>query len=92
MLPLQLEVGRFANIKLEDRMCQICKSGTVEDELHFLFGCVYKTQYDKLQVKVPELRTMTDVDKLARLCDMPHTFGNYLAELWKVRTEYINQN
>ena len=36
--PLQIEVGRYRNISLCDRICPICKSA-VEDEIHFLCQC-----------------------------------------------------
>ena len=36
-LPLQVEVGRFIQQALQDRICQHCKS--LEDELHFIFYC-----------------------------------------------------
>jgi len=42
VLPLQVEVGRFIQQLLEDRMCKHCK--TVEDELHFIFECPLYTQ------------------------------------------------
>ena len=39
ILPLKVETGRFTNIPLEDRVCDYCDSGEVEDEAHFLFDC-----------------------------------------------------
>ncbi len=39
ILPLQLEVGRWTNKAVEDRLCLICNNDTVEDEEHFLFHC-----------------------------------------------------
>ncbi len=39
ILPLQLEVGRWVNKGVEERLCLICNNGTVEDEEHFLFHC-----------------------------------------------------
>ena len=38
-LPLELELGRFANLKIEDRICKLCNDGSIEDEIHFLFTC-----------------------------------------------------
>ena len=38
ILPLQIEVGRYRNISLCDRICPICKCA-VEDEIHFLCQC-----------------------------------------------------
>ena len=39
VLPLHIETGRFQNKKLEDRVCNICNTGAVESEYHFLFYC-----------------------------------------------------
>ena len=38
ILPLEVETGHFHNVKLEDRICNICNEG-VEDESHFMFEC-----------------------------------------------------
>ena len=38
IFPLQVEIGRWQNIKFEDRVCQICHTG-VEDENHLVFYC-----------------------------------------------------
>jgi hypothetical protein len=43
---LMIEIGRFFNIKPEDRICPVCKTG-VEDETHFFLECIqYKEQRD----------------------------------------------
>ncbi len=41
IIPLQLEVGRCINKAVEERLCLICYNGTVEDEEHFLFHCIF---------------------------------------------------
>ena len=38
ILPLQIEVGRYRNIQLCDRICPMCNLA-VEDEIHFLCQC-----------------------------------------------------
>lgn len=42
-LPLEVETGRFARpkIPLKDRLCKLCNSGMVEDEVHFLTTCCF---------------------------------------------------
>ena len=37
-LPLEIELGRFINKKVEERICKLCDND-VEDEKHFLFEC-----------------------------------------------------
>ncbi len=39
VLPLHIEVGRFRNKSVEERICQVCDSQLVEDELHFVCHC-----------------------------------------------------
>ncbi len=41
ILPLQIEVGRWANKNVEERLCLVCNEGLVEDEQHFIFHCYY---------------------------------------------------
>ena len=40
ILPLRIETGRFRGEKVEERVCQLCNTGLVEYELHFLFRLV----------------------------------------------------
>jgi hypothetical protein len=37
--PLRIETGRYENVALENRVCQLCESGMIEDERHFLTSC-----------------------------------------------------
>ena len=34
-LPLRTETGRYSNEKVEERICTLCTSGLVEDEIYF---------------------------------------------------------
>ena len=36
---LHVDTGRFVNTPRDDRVCEVCKSGCVENEHHFLFDC-----------------------------------------------------
>ena len=37
---MHVDIGRWVDIKREDRLCQVCHSSRdVEDEQHFLFSC-----------------------------------------------------
>jgi len=44
--PLQVEVGRWSGRPLEERLCRVCITGQIEDELHFLCQCYV---YDSLR-------------------------------------------
>ncbi len=36
---LEIENGRYRNIPKENRLCKICNTGDVEDEIHFTLHC-----------------------------------------------------
>ena len=38
-LPLKVESGRHLNIPRENRICEICNTGQIEDKFHFCFDC-----------------------------------------------------
>ncbi len=38
ILPLRIETGRYCNLKLEERICELCNQET-EDEAHFVCSC-----------------------------------------------------
>ena len=38
VLPLKIETGRYNNVKVEDRMCELCDLD-IEDEKHFVCSC-----------------------------------------------------
>ena len=44
ILPLEIEVGRYRNAELTDRICQLC-STAIEDEVHFLCECPLYSDY-----------------------------------------------
>ena len=39
MLNLEIVLGRYEGIPLEERVCKLCDSGLVEDEMHFVLVC-----------------------------------------------------
>ncbi len=39
ILPLHIETGRFRDKRINERVCLLCNSGEVENELHFLCIC-----------------------------------------------------
>ena len=48
ILPLQIEVGRYRNIELSDRICQVCNT-EVQDKIHFMLTCnAYKASREIL--------------------------------------------
>ena len=39
VLPLEIETGRYSNVKYDERLCKLCNKGKVENEEHFLLEC-----------------------------------------------------
>ncbi len=42
-VPLRIETGRYENVALNDRICQLCDCGNVEDEKLFNFLLCFKS-------------------------------------------------
>ena len=39
MLNLEIVFGRYEGIPRQERFCELCDSGLVEDEIHFILVC-----------------------------------------------------
>ena len=77
ILPLSIEVGRYTNTPLEDRVCELCENGVLEDECHFLLECeVYRDLRAQLLSKVitlaPEYCFLSNTEKLSLLLSDTH--------------------
>ena len=71
ILPLQIEVGRWTNKNLADRVCLVCDSGQVECE-HFVFKCDYyvterQRYYNMITESVYNFCELSETDKL-KIC------------------------
>ena len=69
ILPLQVEVGRFTNIKREFRYCKLCNTNKTEDEPHFIIDCSKMKEVRDETIKPlldanPETESMPSLDKL----------------------------
>ena len=77
ILPLNIETGRFRNIKLEERLCTLCDQQEVESELHFLFDCscynhLRQPWLQNINVTHTSFREMSTEEKLCTLFDKSH--------------------
>ena len=90
VLMLEVEAGRYKGIESAQRICKLC-SKEPETELHFLFNCEsYDKARNKLYYNFPELASCADnCEKFQKLCTMPYTFSNFIAEIWNLRTAKI---
>ena len=59
ILPLEIEVGRYRNQELSQRICKLCDSHLVEDEVHFLIDCpMYSLERETLFAE----KNMTNIE------------------------------
>ncbi len=90
-LPLEIELGRFVNKKIEERICNICRSD-VEDEKHFLFDCNLYQQnreifFTQLDIDINENRNVI----IKNLCEKkPRQLSKYLLKIMDLRKNKIN--
>ena len=66
--PLRVETGRYENKPVHERLCELCGSGLIEDELHFLTKCTAFTEerqqlYNSVSPFIVDFNQMTDIDK-----------------------------
>ena len=57
---LPVEVGRWNNIELQERKCQLCQTSNIVDELHYLLECSFfqterKSLIDQYYYKRPNI-------------------------------------
>ncbi len=93
---LAIERGRYRHIEVNDRKCNICKNGEVEDELHFLFGCNKYTDKRKIFLefifnKCKNFKELFVTNKLIWLmsCEDNHIileFAKYIFDCFNIRT------
>ena len=70
--PIQIEIGRYTNIKRELRLCKLCLQNKVEDEAHFLFVCpILDTERERFYAEHIDdqdaFKKLKDMDKIAFL-------------------------
>ncbi len=89
VLPLNLEVGRYRGIKIENRICPLCKHG-VETETQFLFECDMYDRGDFLDNNDIDSDTLTNGEKLKILMEHHQKVtSKFVCKLWNQRQAQI---
>ena len=94
-LPLNIEVGRFRNIQLEDRICTLCNNNMLEDEFHFVCQCrlyddIRSNLYDTIQLKNTEFHTLEPRQKFDHILKNEwNLLGKFLKIAWERRTRKL---
>ena len=88
ILPLEIETGRFRNIKFEDRKCKICNSESIESVIQFLLICRpyeinRRTFFNKIGVNITE-NTPNNIMKML-FSEFPRALAKFCTKLWTNR-------
>ena len=91
ILPLEIEVGRFRGIAVDQRLCKCCNNNVTENEFHFICICPqYQHLRDSLYGKFDFSHDVSDEDKFKRV--MSTNFKclvEYLDHAWNARTNIL---
>ena len=97
---LNIEVGRYSNLPVEDRTCKHCIQ-PIEDELHFVATCqLYDDARASLYSKIGEFcqnfHALDDNSKLIYLCNAEgpiiREFAKFCNSCFETRKEYYSKN
>ena len=90
-LPIQLELGRYSRVAVQERLCKVCKSGQIEDEYHLLFQCErYKVERVEWLDKKGLKPVSTEVANEFEIAfNKPYVLGKYLNEIMNVRNKVL---
>ena len=97
ILPIRVETGRFRNLELKDRICELCNNQQIEDEIHFLCQCplyhnTRKILFDRAEAKCPEFIQMNIQSKFSFLVkNMWREVANFLVSALKTRQNKLYQ-
>ena len=106
ILPLRIETGRFRNtkdtqtgqmrkLKPEERLCEICNSNEIEDEIHFVCRCTqYLKQrnilYNVVQQKLPDFALFNDEQKFKHLMLNEYMLTSaFISDIWTIRSNML---
>ena len=84
ILPIKLKTGRYTNLPIEERLCEICNTDAIESEMHFLLDCeLYTVERNNLISNVTNKYVyFSNLDK--------HEQFNYLVSCeWKLTSLYV---
>ena len=70
--PLALETGRYTNTPIQERVCTLCNSGSIESESHVLLHCeLYKDIRNDLFISFSKNHEhFKDLDDVNKVCDI----------------------
>ncbi len=93
ILPLKIETGRYINLKIQKRICELCDMNEIEDEFHFLIQCplyfqLRKELFDAAKNWYPDFDNIADDVKMVILIsddDLCRNAATFLSCAYKKR-------
>ena len=95
VLPLKLETGRYRQQPVNERLCEQCDLGKVEDEVHFLCECTFYEQvrnnlFDWINQSDPDFTTLEIQEKFKYLVKKQwKDVSLYVLQAWRMRREKL---
>ncbi len=95
ILPIHIEIDRFRGTQLDERICQLCDTQEVEDEIHFVCKCnlyndLRKNMYRKVKHKHTDFHMYDYKDKFIFLVQKEwKILCNYYVEAWSDSTHKL---
>ena len=95
ILPLNIEVGRYRNQPLEERLCPICELQEVEDEFHFLFQCpnnelLRNSWFIEIRNRVPDIDFFDGQEQLRIIFENCHRLASkFIKRSFDLRKEKL---
>ena len=86
---------RIVNQRVNQRVCQMCNTGAIEDEMHFVTMCnklrqIRQNTFEKIQNICPNFNVLSTEDKFSYIMNSCGTVfelcGNLIGQLFAVRS------
>ena len=96
-LPINIEIGRFQQKAIEERICPGCNDDSVEDEIHFIFKCpLYAGTREAFMNDVlkyyPNIKTKDCIEQLIDIMNdsnLVSRLGAFIRDCYFIRITYI---
>ena len=98
ILPLQVEIGRYRNLPLTERVCTLCPLGDVEDEFHLLCKChryaaLRVPMFEKAAQENNDFHALDELDKFVYLINScQRAVIKFLVEALSIRRQALFSN
>ena len=94
ILPINVEIGRYRSIPLNNRLCTLCELNQIEDECHILFYCEkYKSErriwLQKLDILEEDINVIREDLLLERIFSSPRITAKFIVNIMTIRQKTI---